>query len=398
MRFTTSRAAAVLAAAFSIIATTNANAARPEGVPAEAQEITQASMPPGVMNQPITVVVQLNGESVAEQQGTAGRRLGRAEKDTIKGQLRAEQDALRPNIQALGGTVLTTYQSAINGIKVRIARGQVASLASLPGVAAVRPVQLHRPDNLHGVPLVGGPAVWQSLGLHGEGVKVANIDPGIDYTHANFGGSGNPADYATAHTSETTPANPAWFGPSALRVKGGIDLVGDAYDAGAKLANGSPDIARRTPHPDPNPLDCNGHGSHVAGTAAGSGVLSNGHMYTGTYDANTLSANSWNVGPGVAPKADIYSVRVFGCQGSTDIVVEAIDWAVDNDMDVVNMSLGAAFGTADTPDAVASTNAAKAGIIVIASAGNSGGNPYIVGSPSTGEGAISVAANDPTQA
>src|SRR6476660_1725630 len=256
MRFTTSRVAAALAAAFSIVATTNVNAARPEGVPTEPQEITPASPPPGVMNQPITVVVQLSGQSVAEQQGAAGRKLGRAEKDSIKGQLRAQQDAVRPNIQALGGTVLASYQSAINGIKVRIARGQVASLASLPGVAAVRPVQLHRPNNLPGVPLVGGPAVWQSLGIHGEGVKIAVTDTGIDYTHANFGGSGNPADYATAHASETAPANPAWFGPNAPRVKGGIDLVGDAYDAGAKLADGTADTARRTPHPDPNPLDC----------------------------------------------------------------------------------------------------------------------------------------------
>ena len=396
MRFTTTRVAAVLAAAFSIVATTSVNAARPEGVPAE-QEITPSSLPPGVMNQPITVIVHLNGPSVAEQQGAAGRKLGRGEKDGIKGQLRSQQDAMRPSIQALGGTVLASYQSAINGIKVRIARGQVASLASLPGVAAVRPVQLHHPDNLHGVPLVGGPAVWQSLGIHGEGVKVAIIDTGIDYTHANFGGSGNPADYATAHAAETAPANPAWFGPNAPRVKGGIDLVGDAYNAGAKLADGSPDLARRTPHPDANPLDCAGHGSHVAGTAVGSGVLSNGHMYTGPYNASTLSANSWNVGPGVAPKADIYSVRVFGCEGSTDIVVDAIDWAVDNDMDVINMSLGSDLGTADTPDAVASTNAAKAGVIVVASAGNAGGNAYVVGSPSTAEGAISVAANDPTQ-
>jgi len=73
------------------------------------------------------------------------------------------------------------------------------------------------------------------------------------------------------------------------------------------------------PHPDPNPLDCNGHGSHVAGTAAGTGVLANGATYTGTYDATTVSSNSWTVGPGVAPKADIYSIRVFGCNGSTDV-------------------------------------------------------------------------------
>ena len=63
-------------------------------------------------------------------------------------------------------------------------------------------------------------------------------------------------------------------------------------------------------------------------------------------------------------------------------------------MDVINMSLGSSFGTADDPSAVASTNAAKSGVIVVTSAGNSGPNQYIVGAPSTAEGALSTAAND----
>ena len=392
MQFTSTRVAAALALALGSLASSNSDAIQPDAIEAAPQLTTPATMPPGLSRTPVTVILQLSGNSAAEQQAAAGRKLSRAEKDGVKAQLRAQQDALRASIEGAGGAVLATYQSAYNGMKVRIARDRTATLASLPGVVAVRTLQLHYPDNLRGVPLVGGPAVWQSLGLHGEGVKVAIIDTGIDFTHANFGGSGNPADYTAAHASETLPANPAWFGPSAPRVKGGIDLVGDSYNP----SQSDPKLFQPIPHPDPNPLDCNGHGSHVAGTAAGSGVLSTGARFTGTYDANTLSANSWNVGPGVAPKADLYAVRVFGCKGPTDVVVEALEWAVDNDMDVVNMSLGSVFGSADDPSAVASTNAAKAGIIVVASAGNSGANQYITGSPATAEGAISVAANDPT--
>ena len=123
-------------------------------------------------------------------------------------------------------------------------------------------------------------------------------------------------------------------------------------------------------------------------------MLANGSTYTGPYNATTISGNSWTIGPGVAPKADIYGLRVFGCEGSTDVVVDAIEWAVDHDMDVINMSLGSSFGTADDPSAVASTNAAKAGVIVVASSGNSGPNQYITGSPGTADGALSVAAND----
>ena len=400
MRLGSNRAVAALAMVFGVLGSSNLGAVRPAPVAEDAGLITPVWVPLGVSKAPVTVVVQLAGDSVAEQQGYAGRKLERGEKDRIKGQLRSQQDGLRGSIESLGGTVVANYQAAYNGIKVRIAHDRVKELAALPGVVAVRPLQLMKPDNVRGVPLIGTPAVWQSLGLHGEGVKIAIIDTGIDYTHANFGGPGTAAAYTAAHARETVPADPRLFGPSAPRVKGGIDLVGDNYDPSADplLPDGKPN-PKLTPQPDPNPLDCNGHGSHVAGTAAGSGVTSAGTTYTGPYDASTLAAPaSFNVGPGVAPKADLYAVRVFGCEGPTDVTVDAIEWAVDNDMDVINMSLGSVFGSKDEPSAVASTNAAKAGVIVVASAGNSGPSPYVIGSPSTADGAISVAANDPWQA
>src|SRR5439155_1468158 len=208
-----------------------------------------------------------------------------------------------------------------------------------------------KPDNVRGIPLIGTPAVWQSLGLHGEGVKIAIIDTGIDYTHANFGGPGTAAAYTAAHAraDDGTPADPSLFGPSAPRIKGGIDFVGDSYNPDPR----NPLTYQPIPHPDPNPLDCNGHGSHVAGTAAGSGVTSAAMTYTGPYNAATLAApGNFNIGPGVAPKADLYAVRVFGCEGPTDVTVDAIEWAVDNDMDVINMSLGSTFGSKDDPSAV----------------------------------------------
>ncbi len=58
-----------------------------------------------------------------------------------------------------------------------------------------------------------------------------------------------------------------------VKVAGGYDFVGNDYDAS------SDDPALNTPEPDPDPLDCNGHGSHVAGTAAGHGVLTDGSTF-----------------------------------------------------------------------------------------------------------------------
>ena len=72
------------------------------------------------------------------------------------------------------------------------------------------------------------------------------------------------------------------------------------------------------------------------------------------------------IGPGVAPQAELYGLRVFGCAGSTTLTAAAINWATDpnrdgdpsDHVDVINMSLGSAYGTPDDPSAAASNNAA----------------------------------------
>jgi len=255
---------------------------------------------------------------------------------------------------------------------------------------AVRGLQVQTIENAVAVPFIGAPQVWQDLGFKGDNIKVAVIDTGIDYTHANFGGPGTVKAFTQADRRDTRAASPSLFGPNAPKVKGGHDFVGDDYDAS------SDDPAAAVPHPDPNPLDCNGHGSHVAGSAAGFGVKADGNRYAGAYNSST-HGTSFRIGPGVAPLADLYALRVFGCAGSTNVTVDAIDWAVDHDMDVINMSLGSSFGRATAPSAVASNNAAAAGVIVVASAGNSGAAQYITGAPGAGTGAISVAAVDSTE-
>jgi subtilisin family serine protease len=213
---------------------------------------------------------------------------------------------------------------------------------------------------------------------------VAVIDTGVDYTHANFGGPGTVTAWKTAFAKSTGPADPTLFGPDAPKVKGGVDLVGDAYDATNPAS---------VPVPDPNPLDCNGHGSHTSGTATGFGVSAAGTTFKGPYDAATPS-QSFVIGPGVAPLADLYAVRVFGCTGSSNVVVDGIEWAVAHNMQVISMSLGSDWGTEDDADAEASENAVNAGIVVAAASGNEGPAPYITSTPASGEKVISVAAID----
>lgn len=343
-----------------------------------------------------TVMVMLSGDSVVRMERKLGRRMERSERESVANARRAEQETVKPQIERLGGTVVARLQHALNGIKIQIPANRIAALKRLPGVVDVKAVGTYHRLNTNEVQLSGGPGAWAStLGnFQGQGVKLAILDTGIDYTHADFGGPGTVAAYNAARAVGTLPADPAYIGPGAPKVKGGIDLVGDDY------------TGSNAPIPDPNPLDCPytsgtiGHGSHVAGTATGFGVLTNGQTYTGTYGASTYTSNSFLIGPGMAPKADLYFVRVFGCSGNTNVVSEAIDWAVAAGVDVISMSLGSDYGNVGNNDggslaeAQAVADATAAGIVVVAASGNSGPIPYITSAPAVYDGAISVAATD----
>ena len=91
---------------------------------------------------------------------------------------------------------------------------------------------------------------------------------------------------------------------------------------------------------------------------------------------------------------------MFGCEGSVDnsIVVAALNRAAQDGVDVVNMSLGSPFGTPNDPEVAAINAMAQAGTVIVTSAGNEGHNAYMVGSPSTADRAISVAALDASRA
>ena len=287
--------------------------------------------------------------------------------------------------------VLFETANAYAGIAVRTDRSRLEAIAALPGVKAVHRLVPKSRDNFIAVPLIQAPAVWVDAGFTGKGVTVGIIDTGIDYTHADFGGPGTVAAYEAALAAKQAGSSPDY--PDPAKVAGGYDFAGNAYDAA------NPDKA--VPLPDDNPLDCGGHGTHVAGTTGGYGVAANGSTYRGPWNAST-PFDTMDIGPGVAPEAELYAIKIFGCEGSTNLVVEALDWALDpngdgdfsDHLDVVNMSLGSEFGSPEDPDSVATDNTVEAGVAVIASAGNSGDIYEITGSPGASKRALSVAASE----
>ncbi len=349
---------------------------------------------------PVQVMLELDDapSSVAYAGALRGGRraaagAGRAQRSRV---LAGQREVL----QALGrngtrASTLYTTSSVYAGVAVSTDASRLRALGALPGVKAVHLLTPKRMANADTVPLTGAPNVWASSST-GEGIRIGIIDSGVDYTHADFGGPGTAEAYTAARAASTRP--PIY--PAGGNVVGGVDLSGDDYDPTAMLPDGSPDRRRTRPKPDANPLDCEGHGSHVAGTAAGLGVTTVGQTFRGPYTG--LRSDAFRIGPGVAPGAAIYAIKVFGCQGSTDLVTQALDWAgdpnrdgdVSDHLDVVNLSLGGDFSSPQDPDSVAADNLARLGTVVVAAAGNAGDVQDAVGAPGAATRAIAVAASD----
>lgn len=150
----------------------------------------------------------------------------------------------------------------------------------------------------YGISMVQAPQLWPFA--TGKTIKVAVIDTGIERGHPDLAGA----------------------------YRGGYDFV----------------------NKDDDPLDDNGHGTHVAGTIA--------------------AANDATGVVGVAPEVEIYALKVLGSSGSGTLssVISALNWAIDNKMNVLNLSLGS--NESSTSEEAAFKRVADAGIIAVAASGN----------------------------
>jgi minor extracellular serine protease Vpr len=327
----------------------------------------------------VDALVELDTASVVQQRSQSG--LGRV---SALSRVKASQKAALPKLKAAGATTYGSLTTVLNAVQVRVATGDLAKLAKVPGVKTVQVSRIIQRDNSASNKATGVGDTWQAYKHTGKGQRIGIIDTGIDYTHADFGGVGTPAAYKA---NDSTTIEPGSF-PTA-KVVAGYDFVGNDFDADSDTP------ANTVPKPDADPLDCYGHGTHVAGTAAGAGVTEAGATYTGTYTKATLN-QTFDVEPGAAPEAKLGAYKVFGCTGTvpSSVIIAAIDRATSDNMDIINMSLGSGFGGANGLEATAVSNATEAGVLVVTSAGNDGPGSYVVGSPSSSNDSLSVAAVD----
>ena len=295
----------------------------------------------------------------------------------------AQVQAIRASVQQQGASaakesgaqVLYTTHNTMRGVALYGNVEQIRALANRSDVERISIIEDMAPQNTGSVLDTDTLSVWAqqhaqntaSTSYTGKGVKIVVLDTGIDYTHADLGGPGTKEAYEKAKASDTIPEGT--YDPK--KFLGGYDLVGDDYNSAKKETS--------TPHPDANPLDCGGHGSHVAGTAAGYGVNADGSTFRGDYSKLTEEQlKDMKIGPGSAPEAQLIGLRIFGCKGTTAFVPLGLDRVLDpNDdgdfsdrADIANLSLGNEFGVFDETVNYAVGSLYREGILSVVAAGN----------------------------
>jgi subtilisin family serine protease len=325
---------------------------------------------------PIHVAVRLVDPPLAVTNGPNSHRVGgRLSPDAQRAyvaRLHRAQDDVIAQLVGLGGRELGRVTKAHNAVLVAIDAARIPAVTAIAGVAGVRRIPEYRLALPETVPYVGAAALHTS-GATGAGVTIAVIDSGVDYTHRNLGGPGTTSAYVAAFgTSAAASEHTTRDGlfPTAKVIEG-FDFVGETWaESGDLLA------------PDPDPIDREGHGTHVADIAAGRST-----------DGTHL---------GVAPDATLLAVKACSsistrCSGVALLL--AMDFSLDpngdNDIsdaaDVINLSLGSPYGQREDDLTEACRIVSRLGVVVVAAAGNDSDRPYVVNSPSVGPEVISVA-------
>ncbi|HEV2088266.1 MAG TPA: S8 family serine peptidase [Cryptosporangiaceae bacterium] len=333
-----------------------------------------------------TYLVQLADEPVAAYEGrisgyratrpAPGTRVDRDSADAKRyaGLLRSRHDAVLS--RARGAKKVYDYTYAFNGFAAKLTGAQAATLRATAGVVAVTKSEMRHLDTTSTpdfLKLTGSGGVWQKQfggpAKAGDGVIVGIVDSGLWPESASFAPlPASPTDAEVeARFNGTCDAGiePPLFTCN-NKVIGGRWFVKDFG------------VQRLQPEEYLSPRDYGGHGTHTASTAAGNNAV-----------PVNVEGNDLGKASGMAPAARVSVYKVCwndtahggGC--ATGDMLAAIDAAVGDGVDVINFSISGTRTNPVDPVEVAYLNAAKAGVFVAASAGNSG------------PGATTVAHNSP---
>ncbi len=240
-----------------------------------------------------------------------------------------------------------------NEVETLLQTGAVKRIWKDEVVQAPLPIKLEEKESTKEVKLPSalphiGVDKLHNEGVKGNGVKVAVIDTGIDYNHPDLKDSYKGGyDFVDNDDDPMETTYKDWLKSGAFETNYGATYY-------------------------------TSHGTHVSGTIA----------------ANPKNEVEYAM-TGVAPEVDLYVYRVLGPygRGETSNIIDAIEYSVEQDMDVINLSLGSSYNTSLEITAVAINNAAKFGVVPVVAAGNSGEGVGTLGTPGTSPFAITVGAS-----
>lgn len=346
----------------------------------------------------VSVIVQLKGDPGAVYRAKAQRNGGTVSDQQLQAyrdQLRASQDQFLASLRSRGvnftadsvdikgfdgataATIQYRYTMVLNGIGMTLPKASLSILKSMPEVKNVSPNAQYHVALSRSVDYIDAPRLYGSNpndltqfatypdGNEGQGVYVAVLDTGIDWTHPMFGGDPTAPRLGVAPVSASVPTN--------QKVAYYLPLAGT--------------------------IDDFGHGTHCAADIGGYLAKAPGaDGLPGTADDIPIH--------GVAPQAKLMGYKV--CAGVGVCLGEPITLALEDAVspvtldlqpkpiaNVINMSLGGS-GTPDDATSTAADNAALTGTVVVAAAGNDGPGEATVGSPAAGRHVLAAAAsNDP---
>ncbi len=270
--------------------------------------------------------------------------------------LQKKQQTIEQQIYAIDANakVLHRFNRLVNALTMQVDPAKLSRLTEIPGVSYISPIRSVKLMLTNSSELMNLPMAWNHPDLDsnaGQGTFIAIIDTGIDITHPAF----NPAGFD--YPEGFPKGDPAFTTTKVIAARSFPPLVGNQGDSSL--------------------FDRMGHGTNVASIAA----------------ANFNSPSPLGKLSGVAPRAYIGNYKVFTSDNAdNEQVIRAIESAVEDGADIINLSLGSAVFADPHHDLMVAAvrNAVDLGVVVVIAAGNDGGEPYAIGNPAQVDQAITV--------
>jgi minor extracellular serine protease Vpr len=327
-----------------------------------------------------SIVVQLTGDPITTNPGTkpaAGRKIdfnSQAVK-SYRAQLIAKRNEFKSWLRANAprARVTSEYDVSLNAVAVQLNGASLATIAAAPMVQKAEYNVLYHPSMSESYKIINASGAWTTAGGRanaGAGIKIGDIDTGIDNTHPFF----DPTGFSY---------------PPGFPKCDAADSASHHEDQDCKYVSEKVIVAKvfynKAQQQGLDAQAIQDHGTHTAGTAAGV-----------TGKTAVVSGVSIDDMSGIAPGAWLGNYNVFPGEllsARTEDLLNAVDAAVADGMDVLNFSISGGYNGNNDLLANAMDNVVDAGVVIAVSAGNAGPGPSTVNSPARARRVITVGAS-----